>query len=567
MERLPTVCLKTIGEVAMKDEKKIPGVKDPKKLKHFNIYNTNDVQFEPTFVSTGRQIESINQVKPNETAIIEISKDDTEVKTATWKQLHVMSNQLAWLFKEAGITKTSRVMVCLPNTITHVLCILACWKNGACYVPVATRSTDGELANMCELAVPDLIITDGIQPEGYRCITSRELEERMTAYSEKMPPDILAIPYRAQTTGGSSGKPKLIKFNRAAGESDESLMAWFHMTGQFFGCRQLICGPMFHSAPCSALVTGLSCGNLVVMPNNFKPAAIERYIREYEIECVQMVPTLMHRMLKLDNFNPDDFKSLKALCHTGGYCSSELKQAWINILGAKNVYEIYSMSEMIGMTVIRGDEWVEHPGSVGRPFGGCKISVRAEDGTELAPGEVGEIFMTPSGGYLQTEYVGRSQLTDVGGGFRSVGDMGYVDDEGYLYFTDRRSDMIVTGGENVFAVDVENVYNQHPDINDIVVVGIPDPEWGRRIHAVVEAKREMIYDEFRRYGWKFLLPFKVPKTVEYVDALPRKDSGKINRKQLAEDCERLQKDLVKPFGIIDTGLRQFLRELEASQDN
>lgn len=550
----------------MKEEKKIPGVADVKKLKHFNIYNHNDVQFEPTFVSVGRQIESIAQTKPNEIAVIEISKDDTEVKTATWKDLYLKSNQLAWLLKEEGITNTSTVMICLPNTIAHILCIYAAWKNGACYLPVAPRSTDGEIDNFVALAKPDLLITEGYQPEGVKCMTVETLMERLSAYSDKMPPDILANPYRAQTTGGSTGKPKLIRFTRPAGESDESLMAWFYMTGMFFGCRQLICGPMFHSAPASALITGLCCGNRIVMPNNFKPAAIERYIKDYEIECVQMVPTLMHRMLKLDTFNPDDFKSLKALSHTGGYCSAELKRAWINILGAKNVYEIYSMSEMIGITTIRGDEWLEHPGSVGRPFGGCKISVRAEDGTELAPGEVGEIFMTPSGGYLQTEYIGREQLADVGGGFRSVGDMGYVDDEGYLYFSDRRSDMIVTGGENVFAVDVENVFMEHPDINDIVVVGIPDPEWGRRVHAVVEAKREMTYDEFRRYGWKFLLPFKVPKTVEYVDALPRKDSGKINRAELAETCERLQKDLVKPFGIIDTGLRQLLRERAAQTD-
>ncbi|MBR4078526.1 MAG: AMP-binding protein, partial [Oscillospiraceae bacterium] len=407
---------------------------------------------------------------------------------------------------------------------------------------------------------------DTYKPTAYNCFTEKELLDRLEAYSEKMPPDCLAVPCRAQTTGGSTGKPKLIKIKRPAGESDESLMSWFHMTGQFFGCRQLVCGPMFHSAPCSAAFSGLNCGNLVVMPNNFKPIAIERYIKEYGIECVQMVPTLMHRMLKLDSFNKDDFKTLRALCHTGGYCSPELKEAWIEILGAKNVYEIYSMTEMIGMTVIRGDEWLKHRGSVGKPYGGCKIEVRDENGKALPAGEVGEIFMTPSGGYLETEYVGREQLDDSGKGFRSVGDMGYLDEDGYMYFADRRSDMIVTGGENVLAVEVENTFLQHPDIVDMVVVGIPDPEWGRRIHAVIEAKREMSYDEFRRYGWKFMLPFKVPKTIEYVDALPRKDSGKLNRAALAARCEELQKDIKNPFGLYDTGLREILRK-EAEEAN
>lgn len=545
-------------------ENKIPGAGNVKNLRHFNIYNKSTVQFEPTFLSTGRQIQAIAKVKPNEIAIIEISKDDKCVKTITWQELYVKSNQLAWMFKELGVKDKSTVMVCLPNTIGNILCAYAAWKNGACYLPVAPRSTDAEIDTFADMAKPQIIVNDGYHPAGYTCLTEAEALTRLEAYSDKMPPDCLAIPSRAQTTGGSTGKPKLIKIKRAAGESDESLMSWFHMTGQFFGCRQLVCGPMFHGAPCSAAFSGLNCGNLVVMPNNFKPVAIERYIKEYGIECVQMVPTLMHRMLKLDTFNPDDFKTLKALCSTGGYCRPELKEAWIDILGPKNVYEIYSMTEMIGMTVIRGDEWLKHRGSVGRPYGGCKIEVRDENGNVLPTGVVGEIFMTPSGGYLETEYVGRDQLVDSGRGFRSVGDMGYVDEDGYMYFADRRVDMIVTGGENVLAVEVENVFLQHPDIVDMAVVGIPDPEWGRRIHAVIETKREMSYDEFRRYGWKFLLPFKVPKTIEYVDALPRKDSGKLNRAALAARCEKLQEGLVAPFGLIDTGLRQQLREEAAA---
>lgn len=544
----------------MINESKIPTPADIKALRHFNIYNKSKIAFEPTFVSTGRQIESIAKEKPNEIAIIEISKDDTQVKTITWNELYVKSNQLAWLFKEQGVTNTSTIMVCLPNTIGNILCAYAAWKNGACYLPIAPRSTDAEITTFAEMAKASIVVCDGFHPEGYTCFTEEDLLNRLQAYSEKMPPDTLAVPSRAQTTGGSSGKPKLIKIKRPAGESDESIMSWFYMTGQFFGCRQLLCGPMFHGAPCSAAFSGLNCGNLMVMPNNFKPAAIEGYIKEYGIECLQLVPTLMHRMIKLDTFNKDDFKSVKALCHTGGYCSAELKEAWIDILGAKNVYEIYSMTEMIGMTVIRGDEWLTHKGSVGKPYGGCKIQVRDELGNVLPTGEVGEIFMTPSGGYLETEYVGREQLHDTGGGYRSVGDMGYVDKDGYMYFSDRRSDMIVTGGENVFAVDVENVFLQHPDIVDMVVVGIPDPEWGRRIHAVIEAKREISYDEFRRFGWKYLLPFKVPKTIEYVDALPRVDSGKLNRNALASKCETLQEGLVRPFGLIDTGLRQLLRQ-------
>lgn len=249
-----------------------------------------------------------------------------------------------------------------------------------------------------------------------------------------------------------------------------------------------------------------------------------------------MVPTLMNRILKLENLNPEDFSSLKALCHTGGFCSTQLKQAWINILSPEKLYEIYSMTEVIGLTCIRGDEWLRHRGSVGRPIQGGKISIRDEAGRELPPRETGEIYMTPPQDYFCTEYMNHKALEVKDGGFRSVGDIGYLDEDGFLYFSDRRSDMIVTGGENVFAAEVENVLLSHPDILDAVVVGIPDEDLGRRLHVVIEAMKEIPEAELRAFLAEQLLPYKIPKTFEFVKFIRRRDNGKIVRDQVLQEC-------------------------------
>jgi len=197
---------------------------------------------------------------------------------------------------------------------------------------------------------------------------------------------------------------------------------------------------------------------------------------------------------------------------------------------------MYSMTEVIGMCAIRGDEWLRHPGSVGLPQYGSKISIRDCDGKELGPYEVGNIYMSPPAGFFYTEYINERPLNTLDDNFRSVGDMGYVDSEGYLYFADRRSDMIVTGGENVFAAEVENAMLRDPHVLDAVVVGIPDAEWGRRLHAVLETDGQIDAAELKSFLKQFLLPYKIPKTYEFVKRIKRKENGKIARDEVLNDC-------------------------------
>lgn len=159
-------------------------------------------------------------------------------------------------------------------------------------------------------------------------------------------------------------------------------------------CASWLAGPLFHGAPHSAAFNGLYCGNTLVMPAKLDAETIVRLIKKYRIEYVQMVPTLMQRISRMPGFRKEDLASIEVLCHTGGVCSQDLKREWLEIIPPERLYELYAMTECIGMTSIRGDEWLRHPGSVGKMHCG-RVAIRDEDGRELAgTGEIGEIFMS-----------------------------------------------------------------------------------------------------------------------------------------------------------------------------
>ena len=496
---------------------------------HLNIFNKGT----ESFFTPGRQLANIAAVKPDAPALIYISPENKE-SVMTWRELETLSNRIAWYLIGQGIGPGKSVLVALSNIPTHIALAFGIWKSGACYVPVSNRSPQRNMAEICECVDPALVVTNRKRPVGYQSLSTTELRELCSELSDEMPPDILAVPNLANCSGGTTGKTKVIQQDMPAGESDEGLRTWFTVSGMSFEMRQLLAGPLFHGAPHSAAFNGLYCGNTLVMPANLDAETIVNSIKKYKIEYVQMVPTLMQRIIKMPGFSASDLDSIKVLCHTGGVCSADLKREWLEVLGPERLYEIYSMTECIGMTHIRGDEWLTHPGSVGKILCG-RISIRDDDGNELPSGEIGNIYMSWGENSPKVEYKNIAAIECDANGYKSVGDMGYVDDEGYLYFADRRSDMIVTGGENVFAAEVETVLKKHPKILDAVVVGLPDKEWGHRIHAIVETSGEVGEKELVKFALNYLPPYKIPKSIEFIDHIPHNESGKVVRSQLIED--------------------------------
>jgi bile acid-coenzyme A ligase len=496
---------------------------------HFNYFNTD----KESFFTPGKQLSNITKVKPDAPAIIYISPEGKESIT-TWRELDSLSSRIAWYLMNQGIGPGKSVVVALPNIPTHLALAFGIWKTGACYVPVSNRVPQKNMLEICECVSPSLVVTNRQKPAGYTSLTTAELKENCSGYSDEMPPDILAIPNIANCSGGTTGKTKVIQRNMPAGESDEGLRFYFAISGMNFEMRQLLAGPLFHGAPLTAAVNGLYCGNTLVMPATFDAENIVNLIKKYQIEYVQMVPTLMQRIIKLPNFNKDDLSSLKVLCHTGGICTKDLKLQWLEVMDPKKLYEMYSMTECIGMTSIRGDDWITHPGSVGKMLGG-DISIRDDDGNELPANEIGMIYMNWGKNAPKVIYKNAPPLVADEKGYKSVGDMGYLDKDGYLYFADRRSDMIVTGGENVFAAEVEAVLKKHKKVVDAAVVGLPDSEWGHRVHAIVESSEPVSAKELLKFALNYLPPYKVPKSFEFLDTIPRNESGKLVRSLLIEE--------------------------------
>lgn len=496
----------------------------------FNKFNKGT----SNFVTAGMQLKYIADKKPDSIAIIYIDKEGN-TSSITWRQLYIQSNKLAWMLKEKKMGPSTVIMVAWPNCIEHIIAVFAIWKIGACYLPISNKTANKELTEISQMISPAAVFAEFDIPGVPLTLNMKMMYESMAEQPEEMPEDIKADPNMISLSGGTSGRPKLIRQNMPCGISDEIFRIWFHISGMEFEQRQLLVGPLFHGAPHTAAFNGLFSGNTLVIPRNLCPNNIVKLIKRYQIEYIQLVPILLNRIIKLPDIQKEDFASIKAMSHTSGFCSDWLKQKWIELLSPERVYEIYSMTEVIGLTCIRGDEWLKHQGSVGLPVGNGKISIRDKQGLELPPGKLGEIYMTSPNECFSTECMNKVQ-PEAEDGFRSVGDFGYVDEDGYLYFVDRRNDMLVTGGENVSVTEVETALLRHENIMDVIVIGIPDEEWGRRIHAVIESTKEIPEEKLRTFLRQYLSPYKIPKSFEFVTSLRRECNGKTDRDRILKEC-------------------------------
>jgi bile acid-coenzyme A ligase len=245
---------------------------------------------------------------------------------------------------------------------------------------------------------------------------------------------------------------------------------------------------------------------------------------------------MMQRIWKLpdDDKNARELGSLETVMCSGAPSPAWLKRAWIDWLGAEKIHEAYGGSERIGGTAISGSEWLAHPGSVGRPTGGRKLRVIDADGRECRPGEIGEVFMMPPGGQGSTyRYIG-AQARATGDGWETLGDLGYLDADGYLYLVDRKTDMIVTGGANVYPAEVEAAIDAHPSVRSSAVIGLPDDDLGQRVHAIVDAPDGLSEAALRAHLGEHLARTKIPRSFELVAEPLRDDAGKVRRSALRE---------------------------------
>ncbi|MBN9426568.1 MAG: AMP-binding protein [Burkholderiales bacterium] len=339
-------------------------------------------------------------------------------------------------------------------------------------------------------------------------------------------------------TSGTTGHPKGVKREAATPEQAQAYVKLIERVyGLTPGVRALVTGPLYHASPNAYGRQALMAAELLVLQSKFDPEETLAAIEKYRITNAVMVPTMFVRLLRLPKAVRDryDLSSLNWVTHTGAPCPKEVKQALMQWWGPI-VYETYGGAEVGTATLATPHDWLEHPGSVGVPTPGTRIAFYGEDGKPVPEGEPGEIYMrVPAYAdftYLNHDEKRRSVERD---GLISVGDVGYLKD-GRLYLCDRRSDMVIFGGTNVYPAEIEMVLTQCPGVQDCAVFGIPDEEFGEALAAAVELipGAQLTASEIQAYLGARLAKYKVPRRIDFHASLPREDSGKIFKRRLRE---------------------------------
>lgn len=465
----------------------------------------------------GAAIRTLSERDPERPAITEVPVAGADVtrRTITRGELERYTNRLARTYAARGVRQGDLVTIGLPNGIAFIEACLACWKLGAIPQPVSSRLPAFERDAIIALAQPALVVLE-------------EIEVDPASSEDPLLPDRVSPSLKAPTSGGSTGRPKLI-LSGTSGVADPDRAGVFGM--QRDGV-QLVPGPLYHNAPFVAATAGLFMGqHLVVLPR-FDAAAALRYIDEFSVGFAMLVPTMMTRMLKLpvEERQRWSIASLEGILHAAAPCPPTTKDGWINWIGADKVWELYAGTEGQGATIVNGTEWLQHRGTVGRPVPGT-MKVTDEDGTELVPGEVGEIWLKPPTRPTYRYIGAEARARD---GWESLGDLGWMDDDGYLFIADRRTDLILVGGANVYPAEVEAALEAHPDVASCAVIGLPDDDLGQRVHAIVELVRDATDDELRTFLAARIAATKIPRSFERSSGPVRDDAGKVRRMALAE---------------------------------
>lgn len=476
-------------------------------------------------VNYGDRVALLADADPTSPVLRVVAIDGTET-VVTWPELHRRSTQIARALMARGAGPGTRVAVGLRNSPEFVMCVLAAWKVGSIPVPVRWDLPDWERGRVLE-------VIDGVS------IAADDLPWlRATADDDATPlPPALSPQTNGICSSGSTGAPKVILMDKPAAYDDMVGMpfaaSWAPVTRPQV---VLVMAPMYHTNGFATLLSLLAGDHLVVL-EKFDAARIVDLIEAHGVTTFTATTIMLQRIADLPGVDQRDLSSIEWILQGAAVIAPTLVRRWIDLLGAERFFQSYGMTEGIGLCAIRGDEWLQHPGSVGRGYRETEIRILDPDGNDLPPGETGEIYMkSPSSAMFQ--YLGGAPLPPrTVDGFSTGGDLGWLEPEGFLHIVDRRVDMIITGGANVFPAEVETALIDHPGIADVVVVGLQDPEWGRRVHAIVEPADPAsppTEADVRAYAKERLAAYKVPKTVEIVDAIPRSEATKVNRAALIE---------------------------------
>ena len=477
---------------------------------------------------------------PDDVAIVD------EAGTLTFKQVHERSNALAHAFADAGIGPGDGVAIMCRNHRGFIETVVACSKLGAHALFLNTAFSKPQLTDVLEREDPAALVYDqefaellgDADVELKRYIAWHEPEEdsgdeRLEDLvsggdtSNLTPPK---EPGKATIlTSGTTGTPK--GANRSQPKSMDPIAALLDRIPLRARETTVIAAPLFHSWGYAHWSLGISLASTVVLKRKFDPEATLSLTAQHQATALVVVPVMLQRILELDDetLKRYDLGAVKAVPASGSALPGSLSDRWMDLFG-ENLFNLYGSTEVAWATIATPRDLREAPGTAGKPPRGTVVKIFDDDGKRLPVGETGRIFV---GNEMQFEGYTGGGNKDVIEGLMSSGDVGHFDDAGRLFVDGRDDDMIVSGGENVFPQEVEDLLSGHEKIAEAAVFGVDDEEFGQRLKAVVVTKGgDLSEDEVKKYVKSNLAGYKVPRDVEFIDELPRNATGKVLKREL-----------------------------------
>lgn len=475
----------------------------------------------------------------------------------TYRDLDAASNQSAHLFRARGLKPGDAIVLFCQNDPLYYELVWGAHRAGLYYVPVSWHSKPEEIAYIIENAGAKAFIASArfstVAQQTLQLIASDILAFSLFAdidrfeWFEEVRADLPQTPIEDETAGremlytsGTTGRPKGVKFPLSDAPIDYAPAAdlFYQAEGYRPGAVILAPGPAYHASPLLATLAAHRFGAAIVIVDKFDAEEMLRFIEDNRVTHIACVPAHFVRLLKLpdDVRGKYDISSVQWIVHTAAPCPVDVKHAIIDWFGPI-VLEVYSGTERVGGSLIRCEDWLQRPGSIGKAPNGAAHVVDEASWEELPAGETGVIYFETNEDFSYHGDAEKTKSMISPQGWKTLGDIGHIDADGYIYLTDRKSNMIISGGVNVYPQESENRLITHPKVADVAVFGIPNEAFGEEVKAMVQlaagvAPAASVAQELIDYCKDVLASYKCPRSVDFVDRLPREDNGKIYKKRL-----------------------------------
>lgn len=464
---------------------------------------------------------------------------DTDGTVTTYGELLARVNQVSHGLRARGLGVGDVVAGVLPNGVDAVVMLMATGQIGLYYVPINWHLAEPEIDYILKDCDAKVVVAGAKYAKAVQnaLIGTDPLADGQSSTDPEERTSGAVMWYTSGTTGFPKGVQRPLP--GAAPEPIVPLYTWF--LGEVCDLAvgdgvHLVTSPMYHSSPCAHSQFALHLGHTLVITPRFEPEAILQLVEEHKVTNAMMVPTMFHRMLQLPQSLKDsyDVSSLQQVIHTGAACPVAVKQGIMDWWGPV-LYEYYGSTESTIAFSVKPHDWLARPGTVGKPAPTFEAKILDEQGEELPAGEPGMIYVKSSLGTFEYRKDPAKTAGTMRGEWYAPGDIGYFDDDGFLFLCDRRTDLIISGGVNIYPAEIEAAILEHPAVADVAVIGVPDEEWGHNVVALVQPAAELTAEELLAHLEPRIARFKHPKVIEFTPELPRTPTGKLSRSKVRED--------------------------------